>query len=214
MTASWKRWKFVDGNEFRQHASGLVQTIRDLYEPSIFGAAENFRCACGAISGTNAVGNFCRQCRVLVTAEASLDRRRKLGVVPLSCLVPHPFAPSTLVDDFPVAPIAYRINADGSPNLLGQKYERLVSARDALQRELPTYPSEEYFRKFRQLDISPIVDALRGLVFGDGNTIDRVDLRAMDSLASLLVNALLRLDPEISPLLQSMGCELELHGRF
>ena len=43
-------------------------------------------------------------------------------------MLPNGYHPVTAarLEDFPVAPIAFRTAADGSPNSLGRKYEHLV----------------------------------------------------------------------------------------
>jgi len=208
-------WRFTPATiEIRHWSYGRIRTIADLYDPKIFGPTGDLRCECGKHAGREAAGALCDVCGVKVAEDSALLRRTRLGHVEISCWgCRHPLAPDQPIYGFPIAPIAYRRDVDGSVNALGRKYEALVQAcMSADAALLPIEPTEQYVAKISKFDNAAVVSAIAEIVGVQGQRgREPMASPGSDSLLGLVMQALTTNDPEISALVRSCGLALEVN---
>ena len=194
---------------------GRVLEEADLYSQKIFGPAKDLACECGKYSGDRNVDIICDACGVKVAKDAAHLRRVRLGYVALAGPCLHPMGKGAhLVEEFPIAPIAYRTTDDGVPNALGRKYEALIRANLAAKRQLPDRDSEDFYPAWKDFDRSPLEGALRSVV-GEpdhvpGSVIPSPD--EADCVLARLFMALAGLDPGTPALIRAMGCMIRMEG--
>ncbi len=211
MTYSSDWWIVPAGRlDVQRWSFGTIKQISDLYDPKIFGPTENSRCACGKLVGEVAEGRICHVCGVTVFADALLARHQRMGKLDLACYCKHPCHRATLIDTVPVAPIAFRTEADGTPNTLGRKYEALVSLNVAAADSLPPKGTRERYKSELEFDSGEIVAALSTIVgrAAVGETLDE------HSLLSLLIDALATGKPYASTLTRSRGYAVDFVTRL
>src|SRR5437762_3433820 len=83
MGTSNLRLKAADNVDIRGSSYGRVSTREQLYDPRIFGPAEDLRCSCGKQMGEEAIGRMCDECGVFVVLDAWKVRRERLGHIGL-----------------------------------------------------------------------------------------------------------------------------------
>ncbi len=130
--------------DVRSFTGRPIRTVQELYSEDIFGKAQLPKCACGALVGTNLVGQHCMTCGTNVVVDRSGKRRQLIGRLELVNFVSHPVdtnappdwddcgVPGLIINSLPIAPIAYRIDEFGKPNAIGKKYEEIVSMNEEL----------------------------------------------------------------------------------
>ena len=127
-------WNFVPATTYQviSWSFGKVKTLSDLYDARYFGASMPCKCECG-LRGADSIGTVCSACGVLVTDDPTTVRRQRLGHVELNASVKHPLFESHSLRAFPIAPIYYRVDGDGTITELGKKYESLIGILDQLK---------------------------------------------------------------------------------
>src|SRR5205823_2066565 len=122
-------------------------------------------CECGALVGEAAVDTMCTKCKVFVSADATATRRQRLAKFQVASMCRHPLDRDKIIlDEFPIAPIGFRTDADGSPNALGRKFEALIEVNAALRERLPKKGSTEFFATMREHDTADLQAALDDIV--------------------------------------------------
>jgi hypothetical protein len=211
-------WFLVPANfmECRLLSYGTIKSEGDLYSPKIFGAKRSFQCDCGEVSGEEFVGIPCPSCRVYVSADANQGRHRRMGKVALARPVAHPLAWHSadrdlarpdLIHEFPICPIAFRTGPDGAANSLGLKYETLVREIESARARGPDSRAPNYSGVGNSATARAICDIL-GIDPDDGTI-----LYGEDNLLSLVFKAIAQLSPDLSTLVHSCHCRLDMHMR-
>jgi hypothetical protein len=198
-------WRLTPASDFDIHcwSFGTVKDIPSLYDPRIFGPEEDNRCNCGKYTGEEYKGIICDCCGVKICPDAAAVRKERVGQLQLACPCEHPVTGASL-EFFPIAPVAFRTTADGSPNALGRKYERLVEANRAAAQLLPPKDAyEQYFPAARDFDRTDLTAAMSDILTGP-----RDDPSHTDSLLALITTALTTADPHLTPLLRAFGYAL------
>ncbi len=190
---------------------GLVKSVADLYRPDIFGATQNLRCECGALTGAQNVGNLCAECGVFVEADATAARRRYVGLFhfgPGHGLYRHPYTKEEILE-FLIPPIGYRVAADGMPNSLGRKVATLVALVADIEARYSRASSDEraYLLQMNQ-PIDQLLEDIVG-VFGPPRASDSAADSA-DTLLSLFYQAIKTLDPSVGVLARCCGLRLDV----
>ena len=194
---------------------GLVKTIDDLYDARIFGSTRDAACECGKYEGCEHDGVICDLCGVKVATDSAALRRTRTGHVQLYWLCTHPLGTGNdWIYEFAVAPIAYRLNADGTPNALGRKYEKLLQARDAVIAHVPEENRELHvLMRDRTIDRTPVQVALNDLVgVGGSESATAHELAPPDTVLHEVFLAIRHLDPGVSGLLHAAGCSIRYEG--
>ena len=195
--------------EVRSWSFGRVAGIADLYDPRVFGPAQDVRCACGKYVGADAVDYICDECGVRVSADSRSLRKRRHGHIDLACPCPHPLHPTVRLEAFPIAPIGFRQDADGNVTEIGCKYEALVRTNNDLARELPRKDAQGngYYEAIAKPGTTaPLVQAMRYItgVAPDDSSLAETGLMAM------FIKALATGDSCACSILRSCGLDLEL----
>lgn len=195
---------------------GEVHTVEDLYAPSIFGGTRDLACECGKYVGRAHEGRRCEQCRVWVRSDAKILRNRLCGGIRLATGCLHPLGyDGTRFVSFPIAPIAYRTDAQGKPNALGKKYEELVRRNNAILKELPPFLTEEHFLASCRVDPRPLEEVLNAIVGVEDNGKPlAVSADESHTLLGLLLCSIASLDPDVAWIVHSMGCDAVAEGRI
>jgi hypothetical protein len=187
-----------------------------LYSPTIFGAKRSFQCDCGEVSGEEFIGILCPSCRVYVTADANHDKRRRMAKIELARPILHPLAWHSAdresarcdpIHEFPICPIAFRTGSDGEANSLGLKYETLVRETELARERDPDKRAPDYSGVGNSATARAICDIL-GIDPDDGTI-----LYGEDNLLSLVFKAIAQLSPDLSTLVHSCHCRLDMHMR-
>ena len=208
------RWHFIDSGDVATHAtaSGVVSATEDLYSERIFGAKENFKCACGKLVGQDATDEICTVCLVRVQSDAKRARKLMLGYMKLAFHVPHPLEVKQYISVFPIAPIAYRIDDNNQPNIMGRKYENLVALNLSLKERSPDIKSRAYFEDWNNIDRSPLVNLLDDIL---GTKQGQLDPNAQtNSLLAVFTGALFRFDPDVYALGRACCIGLKFAGQL
>lgn len=190
---------------------GKIKQISDLYSPSIFGATQNLRCECGKLSGPATVGDYCTKCDVFVTDDTEKIHRIRAGRLELAAPIRHPLSSAHWLQEFPIAPIGYRLSIDGKITSLGSKYEKLVQANVAAGGSWKDRFMKEGAGKFEKADSKPLVDSIRDIIgiYDDCNS-SPVALGRDDTLLSLILAGLASLQPDVSTLVRCCGIVLKI----
>jgi hypothetical protein len=200
-------WRLTPASDIYVHSwsFGSVKNIPSLYEPRTFGPTHNFRCECGKYAGEAYESTICDRCWVKIFADAAAVRHERLGHLPLACRCIHPVT-SEWLEDFPIAPIAFRTAPDGSPNTLGRKYERLIELNTATAELLPPKDAYElYIPAARDFDRTDLTAAMSDILTGPPDDSDHAD-----TLLALITTALASADPHLTPLLRAFGYALRV----
>ena len=199
-------WHLTPAFDFDIHSwsFGTVKDIPSLYDPRTFGPEEDNRCDCGKHTGEEYKGIICDRCGVKICPDAAAVRKERLGQLQLACPCEHPVTGASL-EFFPIVPIAFRTAADGSPNTLGQKYERLVEGNRAAAELLPPKDAyEQYILAAHDFDRTDLTAAMTDILTG------RPDGPHTDTLLDLITTALASADPHLTPLLRAFGYALHV----
>jgi hypothetical protein len=114
--------------------------------------------------------------------------------------------PSSIrLNEFPIAPIAYRCDENGKPTALGRKYERLVQT--GLRAELPPDRAADHCEGHLALDTGPILEVLIDIL-GCRDT----NLPNPATLLGLLCRAIVTLDPNVAQIARSCGLILRVEA--
>lgn len=210
-------WTFVPavGLECVRWSRGVVQTRADLYSPAIFGATEDYRCACGLLAGEGNVGRTCAQCQVMVVSNAGLGLKTRIARMPLGLNCRHPWArqsdiPGGWIRELLVAPIAYRVGPHGEPNVFGRKYEALLEETVAIRAELGKLEPSEVPRQKAEMDTSRL-DRIIETIFGTAES--RRSEATEGSLITLIADGLATFDRGTPWLLRSAMLTIHLQTR-
>ena len=206
-------WQFVvprTSAEFKSWSYGKVDNKSDLYDPTIFGPADDLKCNCGKFSGQEVVDIICDKCGVRVYADAALARKQRLGHMELAMSCPHPLDEDVLIEAIPIAPVGYRTGTHGSPNSLGRKYEALLETSASLAQRLPSKGSTEYYTASKKMDLTELRTAMSDITGITKGDVEKCNIHTNDSLLGLLVRSIVELDPSICSIVRSCGCVLKL----
>ena len=142
-------WNLQAGEtfNFQSWSYGLIKDVDDLYDKFTF-------------EGEPLPG------MPPVFASGSPQERRRLRMGHMWLAVPcgHPLDCNELVLGWPICPIAFRVDEDGTVNELGKKCEALVRANLAQARELPPKGSEDYYKALRALDSTPLYKCMFDII--------------------------------------------------
>ena len=158
-------WQFKAALDVRLWSFGRVGSKEELYSQRIFGAARDGACECGKYAEARYEGIICDRCGVKVLGDAMTQRRRRLGHIELAFPCRHPLASSEhpLLDTWPIAPIAFRVEDDRVTEL-GEKYERLIELNHQACEALPPRNSVEYFSALKTYDPGSLEDVIATIV--------------------------------------------------
>lgn len=190
---------------------GLVRTVEDLYCRKIFGPMQDLACACGKYcNDARYAGIICDVCGVNVCQDSLRARSTRLGHLDLavSCRFP-PIAGSEPRYAVPVAPVAFRVQGDGTPSVLGRRYEQLVAVNHEITAAGVSIEDHDAWDSARAR-LEPLLADLTGLgrEGGGGGAVDR------QTLLEMLMAAIATGIPDACPLTRAMGLSIEVHGRM
>ena len=118
----------------------------------------------------------------------------------------------TLLDHYPICPVAYRTDAQGRPNALGDRYERLVELNRRTAALLPPASDPDHLKATLDHDPSDLVAAMRAILgFNRDPATPAAD---EDTLLPLLLRALFGCDPDAAPLARSCLLTVRLRARI
>lgn len=198
------RWKLVPANvaDSLRWSYGTLASRSDLYAPRVFGATSNFRCACGELFGESVVGQLCLKCRVTVEADFQLARRIRLGDMNISARCINPITKVTIFR-FPILPIFYRVSGDGSPTILGRKYEELVDINFCIPR----------IDELRNSDEHPELQLAIDDLFGEFElSLTNEPMCEPKSLVELLFQSIALLRNDVDIVSRALGLAIEFSG--
>jgi hypothetical protein len=185
---------------------GSVQSLESLYDPRTFGPTHDYRCECQKYTGRQYAGRICDRCGVLVAIDCAQERRQRLGKIEFPRPCPHPLDGSCKLSAFPIAPIAFRLDQDGTVNALGKKYERLVTCALALEAQLPPKAdAQAYYTALLSLDIAELTHSMAEIMgVSSGPTDDT------SSLLPMIAQSIRTLDPNLHTLLRccALVCDI------
>jgi len=205
-------WELVvaSGIDIHSWSFGLVTKVSDLYEPRVWGPSRDLECECGTWRGVASVGRLCIECGVVVTSDALRTRKMRLGHIKLPLPCQDPFGVS-IIEAFPVAPIAYRVDDAGCVNGLGRKYEELVN----LFASMPSLEgTQAYYEKLADPTAgAPIRNSLYDLLgFNGSGEAPGLSEVPKDSLLAALFTSFVQLDGGTAALIRAFGCAIQLAG--
>jgi hypothetical protein len=206
------KWHLIPSTTVACHAtsSGALRSVTDLYSPRIFGANTDFRCSCGKLDGPSYVGKTCEKCFVNVEADAKRGRRIYTGHIKLAFHIPHPLNSKDITDVFPIAPIAYRLQDDESPNAMGRKYEELVKLNFSLTDRFPQHGEPQQLSPWPSIDKSLLVAPIDNILGTSNGLFDPA--RRADSLLGLFFESLARFDDDVHALARACCLGIEFSG--